>query len=375
MSQRVVVVGGGFAGVAVARAVERQLPSAEVVVYDPRPAFFFHLASLRASVRPDWAERLWIPYDGVLRRGRVERARVTAVRDGLVELADGRAVEADAVVVAVGVPQAEVAAPVLDDLDATRAALAGRAAEFGAARSAVVLGAGPVGLEMAGELACAHPGLQVTVIDPVPTLLPGPLRDRLRDRVRHGLDRLGVRLILGDSVESDQLPVLASTSDASTSTGSGFTPGGRLRTRGGREVDGQIWIRAFATGRPSPLVDPSMLDPTGRLIVGDTLLVDGHRRTFAVGDITSLPEPKLVVTAQRHVGVVTVNVAEVLAGRAPSRRWSPMPHPVMIIPLGDREGAAQLPLPGGPVFGAGLTRLIKGKTLLLPRYQRMLTTG
>ncbi|MGL5910724.1 MAG: hypothetical protein ACRCZP_12025, partial [Phycicoccus sp.] len=109
-----------------------------------------------------------------------------------------------------------------------------------------------------------------------------------------------------------------------------------------------------------------------RIRVEPTLLVHGYARVFAVGDATDLAEQKLVVTAERHAGLVAHNLGRVLAGRAPDRVWTPMRRPVLVLPLGERGGAAQLPLPGRPVAGRRAAHAIKGRTLLVGRYRRAL---
>jgi hypothetical protein len=45
---------------------------------------------------------------------------------------------------------------------------------------------------------------------------------------------------------------------------------------------------------------------------------------------------------------------------------------LLVLPLGDRAGAAQLPLPGSPVLGARAARAIKGRTLFVDRYEKAL---
>ncbi|MGL4743700.1 MAG: FAD-dependent oxidoreductase [Dermatophilaceae bacterium] len=335
--ERVVVVGGGYGGIAAAAAIERRHPGVEVVLVDARPRFFHQVAALRASARPEWAERLWIPRDRLLRRGRTVHGTVALVTDQGAVLADGSTLEADAAVVATGLRAAHVARPVDDDPRTTTQVLAQRAADIAAARSVVILGAGPVGLELAGEIRAAHPGVPVTVTDPGPTILPGPLGERLRRRVHAELERLNIQVLLGSG-----------------------------------PVEADVVLHAFGAEAPKAVVGHHAVDERGCIRVEPTLRVHGYTRVFAVGDATDLAEQKLVVTAQRHAGVVAHNVGRVLAGRVPDRVWAPMRRPMLVLPLGERGGAGQLPLPGGPVVGARATRAIKGRTLFVDRYRKAL---
>ncbi len=75
---------------------------ADVVLVEPRGAFVHAAGSLRALVRPDWAENIFFPYDRLLSRGRVVRERAASVDARGVTLASGGRIDADYVVLATG---------------------------------------------------------------------------------------------------------------------------------------------------------------------------------------------------------------------------------------------------------------------------------
>src|SRR5476649_800238 len=72
----VVVVGGGYGGTAVAKALDE---TTDVVLVEPRDAFMHNVAALRALVDPSWLPRIFFPYDGLLANGRVVRDRAQTV--------------------------------------------------------------------------------------------------------------------------------------------------------------------------------------------------------------------------------------------------------------------------------------------------------
>src|SRR5690606_11959656 len=76
------------------------------------------------------------------------------------------------------------------DFRLVQAEIAGRIA---AARRIVIAGAGPVGIELAGEIATAHPDKQVTLVSATPGLLPG-YPARLGAAVARKLRALGVTI-------------------------------------------------------------------------------------------------------------------------------------------------------------------------------------
>ncbi len=55
----VVVVGGGYGGIAVAKALDEV---ADVVLVDPKDSFEHNVAALRALVDPSWSSRIHFSY-------------------------------------------------------------------------------------------------------------------------------------------------------------------------------------------------------------------------------------------------------------------------------------------------------------------------
>ena len=155
------VLGGGYAGVQVARPLD---DVADVVLVEPKDDFVHNVAALRALADPSWLERIYLPYDGLLGRGRVIRDQAVKADASRVVLASG-AESPDYLVLATGsgypfpaksdVPQHRGGARP----GARHARGAGRCGPGAAARR------GPVGIELAGEIKAVWPGKQVTLVD------------------------------------------------------------------------------------------------------------------------------------------------------------------------------------------------------------------
>ena len=112
----VVVLGGGYAGVNVAKSLD---DVAEVLLIEPKEAFVHNVAALRALVAPSWLPRIYLPYAGLLSNGRVIRDRAAKVDAGRVELASGDVIQADYIVLATG---SAYPFPAKSDLESTAAA-------------------------------------------------------------------------------------------------------------------------------------------------------------------------------------------------------------------------------------------------------------
>src|SRR6476646_3009683 len=95
----VVVLGGGYGGIYAAKTLD---DVADVTLVDSTDAFVHNVAAWRALVQPDWLERIFLPYERLLARGRFVRDRGVAVDGRRLTLASGRVLEPDYLVLATG---------------------------------------------------------------------------------------------------------------------------------------------------------------------------------------------------------------------------------------------------------------------------------
>jgi NADH dehydrogenase FAD-containing subunit len=355
MTATVIVVGGGYGGASVAKMLD---DVAEVVLVEPHETFVHNVAALRAAVDPLWADRLFLPYDRLLNRGRIVRGRAARVSAGAVQLTSGAVLRADFTVVATGSSYPFPAKSDLDDRDAARARFEAVHRELLRAGHVLLVGAGPVGLEFAGEIKAAWPDKRVTLLDQGPELMPGAFPEPFRAELRRQLDRLGVELLLGTA-----LTALPRTEPGRYGA---FT----VATGSGHEIGADIWFRCFGGAPAGDCLDPELgaaRQPDRRLSVTPELRVAGQERMFAVGDVTAVPELKLARAAHRHAEVVAQNIRALIEGGEPRAVYRPAPDGI-VLPLGPKGGAGYSPESG--VLGADRVADLKGD-LFLGRYHAL----
>ena len=356
--KRVVIVGGGYAGTALARALDATF---EVVLIEPREAFVHNVATIRALVVPSLMDRILLPYDRLLARGRVVRNRVTAVADGAVTLAGGDTLEADLVVLATGSTYAQPFKPVTDSMADLRAASAATHAALVAARSVAIVGAGAVGVELAGEIASTLKGRAVTLVSATPTLFPD-FTPRLGQRLLADLKALGVTVRLGVRA-------------AGLAEGDRPLPG-PLRLETGEEIAADLVIPALGARPVTALLSGlpgTGFDRIGRVEVDRWMRPAGLKRVFALGDMAANGDLMTIVASSRQAPWLAKTLAAVAAGKAVEDlpAYAPYAVPPILVPLGPARGASVLPLGRkGTVVGPFLTAAIKGKSLFIPRYHK-----
>ncbi|HEX3350280.1 MAG TPA: NAD(P)/FAD-dependent oxidoreductase [Acetobacteraceae bacterium] len=356
----VVIVGGGFAGVAAAKAL-RHAPCAVTLIdrhnYHLFQPLLYQVAT--ASLSPaDIATPIRALFRGQanvrVMLGRVEAADPAARS---VRLDDGSSVAYDTLVLATGARHAyfghddwEPVAPGLKTLDdATairrRILLAFERAETdtdAGARQALltfaIVGGGPTGVELAGAIAeLARHGLadefrsvdpaqaRVLLIQSGDRVLPS-FPPALSDAARRALEALGVEVRLGPAVES--------------------VGTGGLTVAGEEIACATVFWAAGVAASPAAGWLALPADRAGRLIVQPDLTAPGHPDIFAVGDTAAIdawygrPVPGLAPAAKQAGEYAGRVIRARLGGRAvpPPFRYR---HAGSLATIGRRQAVAE----------------------------------
>jgi apoptosis-inducing factor 2 len=357
MTAKVVVVGGGYAGAAVARTLDR---SCEVTLIDQRDAFVHNVALIRAMVDPTLLERIVFPFAGLLKQGCFVKGQVQSIDQGGVTLADGSRHTADFIVLATG---SRYAAPFkLADGHADPAeAIAAAHSRITESGTIAVIGTGAVGIELAGEIRHAWPDKTVVLAGADARLFPGYPR-KLHDRMAGLLDAAGVHLVLRQRF------------DAAALGSNGPIP---ITLPDGRSV---VADSLFVATGSRPRVDllatlpGARPGPDGRIVNDDHLRPSQMENVFALGDAVQSGDAMTIVGATRQAGYLGKTIAKLARGAnlATLPAYRPWKMAPIIVPFGPDRGATFIPLgKGGMVLGNRTTATLKGRDLFIGRYAGM----
>ena len=270
----VAVFGAGYAGVTVARQLERSLPeSADLVVVDDSDEHLVRHEVHRLIRRPDFVEDITVPLDSLFDRARIVTDRVTRVDPdrNRAELASGDPIEYDYAAVCLGAETAFYALPGVEEhglplrdvehAETLRAETL-RLIDDGGGR-VVVGGAGLSGVQVAGELAAlsreedASERVEVVLTEMRDSVAPG-FPPAFQEAVREELDKEDIDVRTGVTVES--------ADESAVATGDGPVPYDLFVWTGGIAGPG-----ALAGGRPQVRGDLRHSDST--FVVGDAARV------------------------------------------------------------------------------------------------------
>lgn len=354
---KVVIIGGGYAGFELAKRLD---PHVDVTLIEARDAFVHNVGAPRSVAELGLIERIVFPYHRLLSRGQVIRGRASEIDAGGVALQDGQRIEADVVVVATGSNYAAPFKPQDDSVDRFKAQLRETAEQVKAATRIVIVGAGAVGVELAGEIKAVYPAKPVALVSNQSQLFPmypGELHAKLIER----LSAQGIDLHLGQvagELEHTDRPYH-----------------GEATLADGTRLAGLIVpaIGAQVAYSPAHVLPGADRKPNGQLAVDGWLRPSSLPNVFAIGDLAATGEGMTVVSASRHAPWLAKTIRSLASGRSLESlpAYKPWKVPPILIPLGRDKGASVLPLGSkGMVVGDWLTSKIKGKQLFLPRYNK-----
>ena len=324
---RVVVIGGGYAGVIAANHL-RLRPDVDITLVNPRPDF---VERIRLHQRVTGSDDALVSYAEILGPG-IELVVDAATRidpaGRRVLLFDGAPLHYDYLIYAVGSGSAQSAIPGVDEFAYPIAELE-QAQRLGAALDDLhygapvcVVGAGPTGIETAAEL--AEQGRTVTLV--CGSVLGPYLSTGGRRSVARRLRRLGVEIVDGPGAT-----VTAVAADAVT-------------LQDGRRLPSFVTIWTAGFGVPDLATRSGLrTDAVGRLLTDETLTSVDDERIVAAGDAAAPSGEPLRMSCQAAIPLGAQAANTVLA-RIAGDRPSPIDQAFtgQCISLGRGAGIIQL---------------------------------
>lgn len=304
MGAKVVILGGGYAGVSAAKRLARTRDDVDVTLVNPRAEFVERIrlhqfvAETHPAVKP-LADLL--PTSTHFVHAAAERIDAG---DRRVRLSDGSVADYDYLIYALGsrsrldvIPGADDHAVTLGTLEDASTAR-DRVRRLSASATVTVVGGGLTGIETAAELAGAS-GHTIRVVTDQP--LGASISDRGRSYLRSYFERAGVDVIENTAVAEVQES--------------------KLLLADGTTLDSDLTIVVAAFGVPDLAATSGLaVSASGALQVENTLLSTGTPTIVGAGDAVVLGEKPLRMSCQVAVpsGVhAAETVLGLIAGRTP----------------------------------------------------------
>jgi len=356
MKKRIIIVGGGYVGAELAQDLQRH---ADVTLIEQRTHFAHTAALVRALIDPSLLDLSLIPYDELLDEGTLVHAKVVAVSGTGVTLEDGRELSADYIVVATGSAYGMPFKPSGGDIEGFRAANHQNHEALKAAQSIAIVGAGPVGTELAGEIAHWMPDKKVTLITDETRLFP-MMPKSLGTALLKKLKSVGVSVILGAKVEN-----LESLTNPYVGT---------LKLSNDQQVKADLIFPAIGAKASSELLEslPGATKSTSNRIKADKWMRPSSlENVFTAGDVADFGDPMTIYATTRQIPWLAKTLKALMKDKSihDIRPFKTLKHGGLLVPLGPKIGASYLLF-----FTAGdwITSMMKGKALFIPKKRTLL---
>lgn len=305
---RVVVLGGGYAGVIAARRLEQRLPeAAELIVVDDTGSHLIQHELHRVIRRPEFADQIAIPLDTILDDAEIITDRVTDIDPVAesIQLSGAGEFSYDAAAVCLGaqtdsqgIPGIQTHGQPLKCLSHAQA-IRDRFDDVAPAGDQVVIGgAGLSGIQIAGELAALrdeHAGfgsVDIVLIEKADHVAPG-FDNRFQSTVTSCLEDMEIEIRTGTAIKRATADTIELTTGEVVTPGQFIWAGG---LRGPEALDGErpsvradlsLAERTFAAGDTVQIIDDE-----GQAVPATAQSAASAGATCALNVLTALDQPR-----------------------------------------------------------------------------------
>ncbi|KXJ88331.1 hypothetical protein Micbo1qcDRAFT_207583 [Microdochium bolleyi] len=369
-SQTVVILGAGFTGLPLAHKLltyTAPYTKLKIILVSPSSKFYWNLAATRGIIPgavPD--DKLFIPIKDNLTRYPPENwefvlGKATSLNpdtntvDVLLNSGVQQTIPYDQLVIATGSRMNGGGLPLklIGTSEETILALHALQERIATAKSIVVAGAGPTGVETAGELA-AHFGSkkEITLVNANEHVLAGSnVLPSLAHTVEQDLRKLGVKVLARTKVVKTD----STAKDGSTSTILSLSNGSTLKA--------DVYLPLFGVRVNTEFVPSQLLDELGNVKLDRTMRVEGTENVWGIGDIGNL-EPKQVTNTDAQIIYLADALDRALGGKRMGsvKEYEPIKKTMVFLSLGPKYGTGQI---GAWKLWGWMVNYVKGRNIFV----------
>ena len=377
MVKTVVILGAGWAGLPLAhKLLKYTLPKAKhglkVFLVSPNSHFYWNLAAVRGVIPgaiPD--EQLFLPIEpgfaqystenfefvlGKAERLNPERNTIEVARNDRTQ----RSLSYDQLVVATGSQIcSNLPFKLIGTHEETLAALHSLQKQIDVAKSIVVAGAGPTGVETAGELAAAYGGEKdiTLIISGEHALQTSHVLPSVSQVVERDLQKLGVKLMCNTQVNNVETTAKGEENAAAQTT---------LTLSNGSTLAADLYLPLFGVLVNTSFIPTGLLDSAGNLVMDKTMRVVGTKNVWGIGDVGNLEAKQVTVTDTQIIHLSAVLDSALTGQGGEVKEYKPSRKTMIFITMGKKYATGQM---GGWKLWGWMVSYVKGRMLFVDTAQ------
>lgn len=320
----VLIVGGGFAGVSAAQALEKQ--GIKTTLVDRKDYFEVTFATLRNVADPAKTGNQARKYYRDFLSGAFIQSRVMDMSATSARLEDGTEITFENGIIASGTRYPSMPLAKTDtamSIQSRNQELTDIHKQLQQAKKIMVIGGGVVGIELAGEIAHAMPNTKLTLAHNSDVLLNG-FKPKAQRKAQLQLEKLNVDIQYKTRYQNKE--------------------GLYVDENNGQASDADLVLEATGVLPNNEFLKPRLahiLNERGFVNVNKKLQVEGEENLFALGDIADVGEAKLGYLAVQQGEYLAKSIINARRGKGDKGYKR---NPLMaLIPVGPKQGVVQLP--------------------------------
>ena len=377
MVKTVVILGAGWAGLPLAhKLLKYTLPKAKdglkVVLVSPNSHFYWNVAAVRGVIPgaiPD--DQLFLPIEPAFAQYSADnfefvlgKAHYLDLEKDTIKVAknDGTqcSLSYNQLVIATGSHiRSNLPFKPVGTHEETLTALHSLQKQIGIARSIVVAGGGPTGVETAGELAAAYGGKKdiTLIVGGDHVLQASHVLPSVSQVVERDLQKLGVKLIRNTQVKETQMDNAENEKDAAVAQTTTLT------LSDNSTLSADLYLPLFGVQVNTGFIPPSLLDSAGNLALDKMMRVIGTKNIWGIGDVGNLEAKQLTVTDAQIIHLSSA-LHSVLTGESKQivKEYKPSSKKMIFITMGKKYATGQI---GEWRLWGWITAYVKGRMLFV----------
>jgi NADH dehydrogenase FAD-containing subunit len=366
----VVIVGAGIAGLVVAHSLLQGVPDAKIVLVNPSQTFYWNLASPRILAKPNAfkPEQYLLPikdafaqysansFEFVIGTATAINVAAKTVAVTLNGSGDSKELSYDHLVIASGSTNPSTTGAVTgtsipfkpSNRDDIKQIVEAAQQQIAHAKEIVIGGAGPVGVELAGELAESL-GSKATI-----TLISSA--DRVLPMIKPSASAVGAK-----KLQEKNVKIITSTKVTGAEASTDGTKSWTVTLDNGKKLSADVYIPTTGAIPNSSFIPAEFIDSNGWVKVDKQLRVQSNGSSalpiYAVGDINT-NDLRLSFKATEQARVAVANIKADILGKGERKSFNQGDSIMMLVPVGETGGTGQM---FGMTPFSFMVKFVKGK--------------
>jgi apoptosis-inducing factor 2 len=342
--KRIVIIGGGFAGFKIAKALQNKF---NVTLVDSKNYFEYTPSILKSIINPNSFENISLKYEKHLKNTKYINGTVQAITKEKIILNDKKILSFDYLIISTG---SSYSLPIKNQntIIPNRAKeLINNYKKLCKAKNILIIGGGIVGTELAAEIVGKYKNKKITLVHSGKRLMPrnNPKTSKYAEKY---LTEKGIKIILNEKVIENKNETFKTNKNNKIKTDISF-----LTT--GIKANSNFMYLIHATNQ------------NAQIEVNKHLQLKNYQNIFAPGDVNNIKEEKTAQSAEKQAKIVINNILA-LEEEKELKEYIPQKKPT-IISLGKWNGILEyknFTLTG--IIPAILKKLVELKTILKYRF-------